>query len=142
MARKSLEAKNVQAVISLPKKIPEPPTNLTGDQGELWRMVMASPAGDMITQDAFPVLSEYCRCITFADTVAVELNKFDPSWAIEDDGLERWNRLLAMQDRLSGRISSLATKLRITPQTRVWKQTAGSIANKSAKRKPWQFEGD
>ena len=142
MARKSVAAKTVQPVISLPKKIPEPPEHLTERQGEIWRLVMASPVGDMLTSDGFPLLVEYARCITHCDRVAQQIDEFDDGWLADDEGLKRLDLLMKMQDRLQNRIGALATKLRITPQSRALNTTATTISTKGSKRKPWQFEND
>lgn len=142
MSRKSTAAKAVAPVVTLPKKIPEPPKHLTADQGQIWRLVMAAPAGDMVTPDSYPVLAEYCRLVVQSNQVAAELDEFDPDWATDDEGLRRWETLLKMHDRIVGRIVSVATKLRITPQTRTQQATAGTISRKGGGRKPWQFEND
>jgi hypothetical protein len=92
----------------------------------------------LIAPEAFPVLVEYCRAVISANQVAAQLDAFDQSWASEDDGLKRWDKLLAMQDRLAGKVASLAGKLRLTPSSRVQAISAGRHADKGAKLKPWQ----
>ena len=117
---------------TMPQK---PPTNLTAKQAETWRLVADSPG---ITAALFPVLAEYCRCVALADAVAAQVDAFEPAWSRTDEGLARWDRLLAMQDRLAGRIASLATRLKLTPQTRIRAVTAGRIVSKGCGPKPWQ----
>lgn len=141
MARKSASDKAVAPVVSLPLRLPDPPKNLSVAQSEIWKLVIASRSGDMIAPEAYPVLVEYCRSITAADMIAEQIDHFDPLWIAEDDGLKRWDKLLGMQDRVSAKVASLATKLRITPQTRIHKEKAGTIASKGGgQRKPWQYE--
>ncbi len=138
--RKSKASLTVAPVTEL-RQIPEPPEQLTPKQGELWRTVMASSAGGFIKVEAHPVLIEYCRAATNGDMVASELNRFDPSWAQDDEGLQHWNKLLQIQDRVQGRVASLAVKLRLTPSSRVRPETAGRAERNHSGKKPWQFEG-
>jgi len=120
------------------QKLAEPPSYLSPEQEDVWRLVVASRGGDLIAPEAFPVLVEYCRAVISANQVAAQLDAFDQSWASEDDGLKRWDKLLAMQDRLAGKVASLAGKLRLTPSSRVQAISAGRHADKGAKLKPWQ----
>jgi hypothetical protein len=103
-------------------------------------MVVSSPAGDMIGPECFAVLAEYCRCVERADQVAEQLDQFRPEWAADDEGLRRWDKLLAMSDRLSARIALLAVKLRATPSTRYRASKAALLAEKGGKRKPWEID--
>ena len=123
-------------------RLPDPPSYLTPEQEDLWRLVIASRGGDLIAPEAYPVLVEYCRASVAANQVASQLDAFDPSWAIDEDGLKRWDKLLAMQDRLSRNVASLGGKLRLTPSSRVQAISAGRNANKGAKKKPWEFDSD
>jgi hypothetical protein len=67
---------------------------------------------------------------------------FTIGWAVSEEGLKRWNTLLLMQDRVQARLSSLATKLRISPQTRTHKDRAGTIfQDHTDAPRPWNFEG-
>ena len=137
--RKSGASLTVAATSEL-RKLPDPPGQLTPEQGEIWRMVIASRAGDFIDPEAFPVLVEYCRAVVMADQIAEQLAMFDPAWLADDDGLKRWDRLSGMQNRVQGTIASLGGKLCINPSTRVHKDTAGRNAARGAKRKPWETE--
>lgn len=121
-------------------RIPEPPSYLTPEQDDLWRLVMASRGGDLIAPESFPVLVEYCRAVTAANHIASQLDAFDPSWAGDDEGLKRWDKLLAMQDRIAKNVASLGAKLRLTPSSRVQAISAGRNANKGAKKKPWETD--
>ena len=122
-------------------KLPPPPKHLTEAAGDTWRMVMASRSSEMIEPEAYPVLVEYCRSIEQADKIASEIGRFDASWLTDDDGLKRYDKLLAMQDRLTKVITSTAVKLRLTPSTRFDSGTAGRVgAKKGGTQKPWQIE--
>ena len=124
------------------QKLPEPPSYLTPEQEEVWRMVISSRGGDLIAPEAFPVLVEYCRQAVIANQIAAQLDAFDPEWAKEDDGLKRWDKLHQMQDRALKALASLGGKLRLTPASRVHRESAGRNAAKGAKRKPWESDDD
>lgn len=125
-------------VIPLHKR-PEPPSCLTPEQAETWRMVLAGRAGDIIPPEAHPVLIEYCRAVSAADAIAEQVDDFDMKSIATDGGLKRWDRLLAMQDRAAAKVASLATKLRMTPQSRMRATQAGKIGAKGdGQRKPWE----
>ena len=123
-------------------KFPEPPAYLTPEQDDVWRVVIASRGGDLIQPESYPVLVEYCRAVCAANQIAAQLDNFDPSWSSDDEGLKRWDKMLAMQDRLSRNVASLAAKLRLTPSSRVQAISAGRNADKGAKKKPWEFDED
>lgn len=138
--RRSAAALAVAEPVQELQKLPEPPSYLTPEQEDVWRLVVASRGGDLIAPESFPVLVEYCRQVISANQVAAQLDAFDPEWAKDDEGLKRWDKLLAMQDRLAGKVASLAAKLRLTPSSRVQAISAGRHADKGAKRKPWEFD--
>lgn len=140
--RPSAESLTVRPVVQLPQRFAEPPSHLTPAQAETWRMVVSTPTGDLIGPECFGVLTEYCRCVEQADKVADQLNQFEPSWAQDDEGLRRWDKLLAMSDRLAARIALLATKLRATPSTRYRASKAALLAEKAGKPKPWEIAQD
>jgi hypothetical protein len=82
----------------------------------------------------------YCRHIVNARILADELLNFDRAWLADDEGLKRYDRLLAMSERESRAASSLATRLRITRQAVDHPTTVGrSIKNQSKGRKPWEL---
>ena len=136
--RPSADSLTVRPLVQLPQRFAEPPGHLTPAQAETWRMVVSTPTGDMIGPECFGVLTEYCRCVEHAEKVAEQLDQVDPSWAKDDDGLKRWDKLLGMQDRLAARIALLATKLRATPSTRYRASKAALLAEKANKLKPWE----
>ncbi len=138
--RKSQASLTVAAVTEL-KQIPEPLEQLTPEQGEIWRLVMVSSAGNFIQSESYPVLAEFCRAVIVGGQIAQELDRYTVEWLEEDDGLRRWDKLQAMQDRTSRRIASLAVKLRLPQSTRMHPKSAGAAERNSSKRKPWQFKG-
>jgi hypothetical protein len=140
--RKSAASLAVAAVGS-PLEVPRlsPPVHISEAERAVWaEVVNDQPAGAFSPTHA-PLLELYCRHVTNARVIAEELTNFDRAWMADDDGLKRYDRLLAMAERESRAASSLATRLRITRQAVEHPATVGrSVANGAAKtRKPWEL---
>lgn len=125
--------------VSTEKRI-EAPLHLSDAERNVWiATVNDSPASAFSAKDA-PLLAMYCRHVVQADIIADELINFDRAWLSDDDGLKRYDRLLAMQEREGRAASSLATRLRLTRQATDHPTTAGRAQAKQAKaRKPWEL---
>lgn len=136
--RKSAASIAVSVVDVKLDAFPSPQSYLNPEQDEIWRTVIASRGGDLIAPESYPVLVEYCRAVIGSNQVAAQLDSFSPEWAKDEEGLKRWDKLLAMQDRLAKTVASLAAKLRLTPSSRVQAISAGRNADKGQKRKPWE----
>jgi hypothetical protein len=137
--RKSAASLEVAKHVAAPlHKMAEPPSYLTPEQDTVWREIVSSRAGDLIGTESFRLLVEYCRAISECDKIAVQLDAFDPSWAADEEGLKRWDKLQAMAARAQGVASTLATKLRIATSSSVRAENAGTIMKKGAKLKPWE----
>jgi hypothetical protein len=134
--------RTTKPVVAFTRKLPAPPKNLSEPEGEIWRAVVASPAGEFIGPEAFPVLAEYCQQVVNARLIGAEVRRFDPKWAEDEDGLKRWDKLLSMQDRAVARASNLAVKLkRLLPSTRTHGRTAAVNAERHIGTPPWEYEG-
>ena len=116
------------------------PAHMSDAEQAVWLEVVNDQPSDAFTITHAPLLELYCRHIVQARIIADELLNFERSWLADDDGLRRYDRLLAMQEREGRAASSLATRLRITkhavehPRT-----TMRAIANQSKSRKPWEL---
>lgn len=82
----------------------------------------------------------YCQHMAQAQVLSDEIQAFDRAWLADDDGLKRYDRLLAMREREVRSASSLATRLRITRQATSDPKTVGRAgANMARSRKPWEL---
>jgi len=126
-------------VASISKHVqPPPPDSLDNRAADVWRAVMKSSAANMIRPEAYPVLIEYCRSVDRSDFLNYELQEFEQGWLKSDDGLKRYDKLLAMQERLTRVIASCAVKLRLTPSTQFHSATAARVAEQNTgEGKPW-----
>ena len=73
--------------------------------------------------------------------IASEIERWKLEWLQDEDGdgLKRYDKLLAMQERSARIIASYAVKLRLTPSTRIRSETAATIASKASGTVPWDY---
>lgn len=119
------------------------PVHLSDAEREVWLQVVNDQPASAFTPTHAPLLEQYCRHIVQARILADEILNFDRAWLADDDGLKRYDRLLAMQEREGRAASSLATRLRITRQATDHPTTVGRAQARQAKaRKPWELAAD
>ena len=120
---------------------PVPPKDLTKFQADVWqRTVGAEPLDQFRTAALQQLLKEYCRHCEAADVLEREIAKTQPEWLTDDDGLKRYDKLLAMRDRETKAIGDKATKLRLTNQSRYTPQAAATAAKSTGRAlKPWEM---
>lgn len=135
MSRKSAAA---LSVVAPEFGRPDPPADLKPPEAEVWRSVVATKPADWFTRDTHPLLSAYCRAKIASDIVAEEIAAFETKWLQNGDGLQRYDKLLAMQYRQGMLMASLATKMRLSQQSRYGPRAADTKARPSAAAKPWE----
>lgn len=138
--RKSSAA--LAVVTTLPGQRPEPPAELTDEQADEWRAVVGRMPSDWFTRETHELLANYCRHVTKARTLAKAIDGFDPEWLVDEDGLKRFDKLTQMAEREGRAMSSLATRMRLTQQSRYNPAAANTSSSKSGSGdKPWQKQG-
>jgi len=118
---------------------PEPLDELNAEEAVVWRATAARMPADWFTQENFPLLVCYCRSVCSARDLA--------SRRKAGLSLEELDLVLGMLDRERRAIESLATKMRLTQQSRYSKRKSpGPVGprpwepdapNPAAKR-PWE----
>lgn len=111
-----------------------PAPGLTDDQAQVWRETVEARSADYFGEDAAPLLEEYCRVVVMCRLLAVQIEA-----ALAGDELGGLKSLLDMRDKESRRLTSIATKLRITNQSRYTPDKAAVKARKGSGGKVWQF---
>lgn len=136
-------AASLSVVAPLPgQRRPEPPSELTVEEAAEWHAVVDRLPPDWFPAETHGLLVQYCRHIVKARVLADSINAFLAEWLNEPEGLMRYDKLLQMAEREGRAISSLATRMRITQQSRYAHKTAHSKASSSgAPRKPWELAG-
>jgi hypothetical protein len=116
---------------------PQAPSELTKEQQEIWnRIVAAEPADWFKTAAAQQMLVLYCR----HNSTSAKLDSvIDESWNDDECTPAQIDRLLKMRDRETRACVTIATKLRLTNQSRYTAEKAGTAGRKEAAEvKPWQ----
>lgn len=131
MSRKSSAALSV--ITPSPLQRLAPPKGLTKEQAALWARVVESKPADWFTPDNAPMLAEYVRASTMCDILEAQIQA-----AVAGDDAAEVKAYLDMRDKESKRVSSLATKLRLTQQSRYTPQAAATATKRAGASRPWK----
>ena len=119
----------------------DPPMHFTAEAADLWRAIVATKPADWWKDDTTPLLEAYCRAILEYRQVSVMVDGMPPRKLKSDEGFKRWKELLSIQDDLANRMASLATKMRLSQQSKYGARAAESADRKSGRgRLPWESE--
>jgi hypothetical protein len=84
------------------------------------------------------LLQQLCRHVSYARWIADELEAVGLGSPKKGGGIDRFDRLARMHLREGKAISSLMTKLRLTPQSKYSARAAYSAAQSTPRVKPWE----
>ena len=109
-----------------------PPESLTPDGADLWREIVASKPAEWFQVDTAPLLEAFC-------TLTVEYRRAAKALALAGpQDLGSYRVLVEVVTKLAKDMASLATKMRLTPQSRYTPQSAATANKKAATAaKPW-----
>lgn len=127
-------------VVALGPLRPDPPAELTHEQAEEWRAVVARMPSDWFSREHFPLLAAYCRHVCRARFLAATLDAFRSEWLGEEGGLQRLDKLLAMAERETRCMTALARAMRLTQRSRIGPEVAATKAAQRGGVRPWRFE--
>lgn len=130
---------SLAVVTALPGQRPEPPAELNEAQANEWRAIVGRMPADWFTRETQPLLVQYCRHVVKARLVAKAVDEFDPAWLADEEGLKRYDKLTQIAEREGRAMSSLATRMRITQQSRYNAAAANTASAKAGvAKKPWE----
>ena len=127
--RKSAEESNV-VEIDVAALRPAPPAHLCAEDAEVWRTTVAGMKPGWFGGEVWPLLELYCACTGIARTLAKEIAASGP----QDP---RFDKLVAMHERESALLVTLATKLRLSKQSSADSRTVKHDSGVVGLRKPW-----
>jgi hypothetical protein len=105
---------------------------LTDSQVRLWHEVVASKPSEWFKADVSPVLEAYCQAVDSYRRTAAALANIDPT------DTKPYLEMSKLADQQQKTIKSLATAMRLTPQSRYTPQAAATADKKVAVAgKPW-----
>jgi len=134
MPRKSAAALASLPILE-PVPIPYPPPGLTAEQAALWRTILVSKPSDWFDQSNLPLLTALVRHICTFERICEQLERYDVG---DIEQIETVNKLLAMRDREGKAMASMATKLRLTIQSKYEPERAKHIAMRGGRvPRPW-----
>jgi len=114
-----------------------PPAGLSAFQSDLWRAVVAGKPAGWFAADTAPLLSAYCRAAAEHRRVDAALALCEDGCLENEEGLRRYQALVAVQDKLARQLCTLAVKLRVS-QSASMKAERAEAANRRAKgARPW-----
>jgi hypothetical protein len=109
---------------------PEPPEELSPEEAEVWRQTVDGMRADWFGVETHPLLLCYCTQAATAEFLAIALRTTDV-------GDKSYGRLLALHRGATKIMLSLATKLRITPQSNRMSSRDGRDPT-GGRPKPWE----
>jgi hypothetical protein len=133
--------KSISDLTLVRAKAPGTPLPAPGDlepaEAALWRDIVASKPADWFGGDCAPLLKEYVRSARMCDLLAPRISA--AIGTVDPRGLKR---LLDLRHQESTRAAMLATKLRLTQQSRYSARAAASADRRAAGARPWQAPHD
>jgi hypothetical protein len=135
-ARGPKSAAELTSIQGFKAKAPPPDAKLTDAQAAVWKRITASKPGDWFNGDDLFLLAELCRALDMCDRLADAIDAMDIR---NGDTLAR---RLALRDKEARRVTVLATKLRLTPQSRYDKGAAATAAKRPNGARPWEFSAN
>lgn len=117
-----------------------PAEGLNEAERELWKQVVDSRPPAYFTADSAPLLFAYVKATTNQALVVEALEKLPPDIMSTDAGLHRYDTLTRLLDRQSRLLATLATKMRLTQQSRYTPHAANTTENApTLLKKPWEM---
>ncbi len=119
---------------------PEPPSDLNAAERLIWLEITASEAPGFFASAALRgLLKDQCRHRAAADQITAILHLFQSDWLRNGAGSKRFAQLLRMREQETRAAAAMATRLRLTNQSRYTAQSAATEARNAVfGRKPWE----
>src|SRR5262245_51196766 len=131
----------IEGGFSASGKRPDPPSDLTEGQAGIWREIVASEPPDFFASSATQLLLTHA-CY-HADAIRMlnkEFSNFRSEWLKSAEGMKTYNAYLKARGEETRRFSLIATRLRLTNQSRYTPQAAATASRNTAKVRPWEEE--
>ncbi len=118
-------------------KRPKAPVDLTSEMKQEWGEVVNRLPSDWFTRETHSILTQYCRHVIAARRVSQLIEQVENA---ENWDVDYYDKLLKMQERESRTITSIATRMRITQQSKYTAKSANTASNNSESDiKPWEM---
>lgn len=132
----------IRALPGREERRPPPPDGMTDAQARLWRDITETEAGHMFDSAARRhLLRLYCEHATFRASLQSLIDRSPIEAICGDDTAKNFEAMLRARDRETKQLVSLATRMRLTNQSRYTAAAAGSAArnDNGAGPRPWDI---
>lgn len=129
-------------VSALPTRMLEPPADLSEEQALVWVSVVATKPIEWWDAGSTPLLAQYCRATVESVRVGEMVDAVSRRLVHGDNCLGDYKELRKIQAGLSAELTSLATKMRLSQQSRYQAKSANTANDKAHGRRPWQRHSD
>lgn len=134
-------AASLATVTPLPARGVEAPADLSADARDVWKRVVASKPADWFDVGSVPLLAQYCNVAVQARVIAAQVNEVMQQACETEYRFKRYQKLCALQKALTLQLKSLASSLRLSPQSRYDAKEAATAARAGQSgTKPWQMD--
>lgn len=141
MARQSAAAKEALSVVThLPGQRLEPPARLPTEAAGIWREIVATKPYDWFNADSAHLLEAYCHAVVSHRLVSKGVSAYTDEMMATPKGVALYDEMTRMQERQARVMATIATKLRLTQQSRYTPQAAATAAKKTGAggARPWE----
>jgi hypothetical protein len=140
-AKPKLDLNVIDGGFSGAPKRPDPPVELNARQKQIWNeIVKTEPVDFFASQATMDLLKDLvCHRETIEGLNKV-INSFKPEWLKNGEGMTRYAQYLKARGNETRHASLIATRLRLTNQSRYTPQAAATASRNSAKVRPWEEE--
>ncbi|MFK7844687.1 MAG: P27 family phage terminase small subunit [Rhodothermales bacterium] len=109
----------------IPRQRLSPPSDLDPAESEIWLMVVDACSAEHFKQSDIPLMVSYCQAYVQLQRAAKQL-KSEPLVIPTDGGSTKVNPIVSVHKSLSGTVSNLAMRLRLSPSTRIATKAAAT----------------
>lgn len=126
----------LSVVRPLSTEMHEPPAGYSDEQAATWASILASKPDDWWDAGTLPLLDAYVRTIAEHAKISELLEKMHPLAGMDE--FKDYDAMQRTQDRLASQMARLATKMRLSQQSKYGARGAdGASSRASSKGKPW-----
>jgi|SRR5215475_1104719 len=119
---------------------PDPPDELTEEEAQCWRKIVAALPPDWFRPETDPILVELCQHICMSRMFSVQIASYRNKKILTPKDSKVLYNLVKMKSTESRLVATLSTKLRLTAGA---KHKTGKRALKQlSNRKPWDLPDD
>lgn len=107
----------------------------------VWVQIVNSKSADWFGKEHISMLEALCRHIVQAQSLSAMIDVFDITWALEDEGLKRLEKLQKMHRLQTQAQENLMRAMRLTHQA-IYRADKAPTITSAANKRPWQSNNE